>query len=109
MNREFELITFLKEPVRFHPKRWNLEVPFSVRWVYKSYGGRGRGRWQLFKPEELSPYKPFSDALVATLQAKGLLTRFCLENNRAFFLKDNVSKVPYEKFSTVDVYKRACK
>jgi hypothetical protein len=109
MNREFELLTFLKEPVRFQPKKWRLDVPFSHRFIFKSYGGRGKGRWQLFRAEELSPYKPFSDALVATLQAKGLLTRFCLENSRAFFLKEVLDDVPYEKFSTIEVYKRACK
>lgn len=107
MNREYELLALLKEPVRFTPKRWALSVDFKHRFIFKSYGGRGKGRWLLFADRELAPYKPFSDSLLATLCAKGLLTKFCRENDRAFFLKEQVDNTPYDKYSTIEVYKRA--
>lgn len=107
MNREYELLSLLKENIRFTPKTWNYPLDFRYRFIFKSWGGRGKGRWHIFADKELAPYKPFSDALLATLKAKGLLTKFCLENDRAFFLKEQVSDVPYEKFSMIDAYKRA--
>lgn len=113
MNREFELINFLKQPVRCKtPPRWNKIVPANIRWVHKPYGGRGRGRWIVFKDFELPPHKGFSDALVATLAAKALLMPFSKDSSRTFFLRECVSEYVkdrdyvFELAQEIEAYKR---